>query len=191
MITKEHALEILKNAGVLSEGHFLLTSGRHSNCYLQCSRLFRDSRYSEKLCAVIAEEFSDKCVDIVIGPAMGAVQMAYEISRYLKCENFFTERENGAMALRRGFAIEPGQKVLLVEDVITTGGSVREVMTLVRQSGGEVIGIGSIVDRTGGKVEFDVPFYSVIQLDMESWEAEDCPLCRSGMEPPIKPGSRR
>lgn len=123
MLSRERVLEILKEAGVLLEGHFLLTSGRHSNKYLQCAKIFRNTKYSEELCAALAEQFQEDQVDVVIGPAMGAVQMAYEVSRWLKCENFFTERENGAMALRRGFAVQPGQKVLLVEDVITTGGS--------------------------------------------------------------------
>ena len=122
---------------------------------------------------------------------MGAVQMAYEVSRWLKCENFFTERENGAMALRRGFAVQPGQKVLLVEDVITTGGSVREVLELVRQAGGDVVGVGSIVDRTGGRIDFGVPFRPVIPLEVESWEPEECPLCKAGAPAPYKPGSRK
>lgn len=158
MLSRERVLEILKEAGVLLEGHFLLTSGRHSNKYLQCAKIFRNTKYSEELCAALAEQFQEDQVDVVIGPAMGAVQMAYEVSRWLKCENFFTERENGAMALRRGFAVQPGQKVLLVEDVITTGGSVREVLELVRQAGGDVVGVGSIVDRTGGRIDFGVPF---------------------------------
>ena len=135
-MTKERAYEILKEAGVLLEGHFLLTSGRHSNRYLQCARIFRNTRYSEELCAALAEKFRDAGVDIVIGPALGAVQMAYEVSRALGCENFFAEREDGAMTLRRGFAIQPGQRVLVVEDVVTTGGSVREVLEIVRQAGG-------------------------------------------------------
>lgn len=109
MLTKERILEILKEAGVLLEGHFLLTSGRHSEKYLQCAKIFRNTKYSEELCAALAEQFQDDHVDVVIGPAMGAVQMAYEVSRWLKCENFFTERENGAMTLRRGFAVQPGQ----------------------------------------------------------------------------------
>ena len=168
MITNDRIMEILKEAGVLLEGHFLLTSGRHSNKYLQCARIFRNTKYSEELCGALADKFAADGVDIVIGPAMGAVQMAYEVSRWLKCENFFAERENGVMTLRRGFAVQPGQRVLLVEDVITTGGSVREVMELVRQAGGVVVGIGSIVDRTGGKIDFGVPFRPVISMEVES-----------------------
>lgn len=190
-MTKERALEILKEAGVLLEGHFLLTSGRHSGRYLQCARIFRNTRYSEELCAALAAQFKDDRVDIVIGPALGAVQMAYEVSRALGCENFFAEREDGTMTLRRGFAIEPGQRVLVVEDVVTTGGSVREVLEIVRQAGGEIVGVGSIVDRTGGRIDFGVPFHSVISMEVESYEPSECPLCKAGAPAPYKPGSRK
>ena len=190
-MTKERALEILKEAGVLLEGHFLLTSGRHSGRYLQCARIFRNTRYSEELCAALAAHFKDARVDIVIGPALGAVQMAYEVSRALGCENFFAEREDGSMTLRRGFAIEPGQRILVVEDVVTTGGSVREVLEIVRQAGGEIVGVGSIVDRTGGRIDFGVPFHSVISMEVESYEPSECPLCKAGAPAPYKPGSRK
>ena len=135
MITRERVLEILKEAGVLLEGHFKLTSGRHSNKYLQCAKIFRNTKYSEELCVALAEQFKDAGVEIVIGPALGAVQMSYEVSRSLQCENFFAERDQeGKMALRRGFVVNPGQKVLLVEDVVTTGGSVRDVYKRQLQS---------------------------------------------------------
>lgn len=192
MISNERVLEILKEAGVLLEGHFRLTSGRHSNKYLQCAKIFRNTKYSEELCAALAEQFADDGVDVVIGPAMGAVQMAYEVSRHLKCENFFAEREaDGKMALRRGFEVKPGMKVLLVEDVVTTGGSVKEVLELVKAAGADVVGIGSIVDRTGGKIDFGVPFKAVISVEVESWEPEDCPLCKEGKLEVVKPGSRK
>lgn len=192
MMTQERALQIFSEAGVLLEGHFRLTSGRHSSRYLQCAKIFRNPKYSEELCAALADEFRGAGVEVVIGPAMGAVQMAYEVSRALGCENFFTERgDDGKMALRRGFAVAPGQKVLVVEDVVTTGGSVREVIGIVRAAGGEVVGVGSIVDRTGGKIDFGVPFRAVVSLDVESWEPQDCPLCRAGEPAPVKPGSRK
>lgn len=191
MISKERVLEVLKEAGVLLEGHFLLTSGRHSGKYLQCAKIFRNTKYSEELCAALAEYYKDAGVEVVIGPALGAIQMAYEVSRALGCENFFAEREDGAMTLRRGFAVKPGQKVLVVEDVVTTGGSVREVLEIVQKAGGEVVGVGSIVDRTGGKIDFGVPFHAVIALDVESWEPSECPLCKSGAPAPYKPGSRK
>jgi orotate phosphoribosyltransferase len=192
MMTQERVLEIFKEAGVLMEGHFRLTSGRHSNRYLQCAKIFRNTGYSEELCSALAEQFAQAGIQVVIGPAMGAVQMAYEVSRALKCENFFAERdENGKMALRRGFEVHPGQKVLIVEDVVTTGGSVREVIDLVRAAGGDLAGVGSIVDRTGGKIDFGVPFRSVIALEVESWEPQECPLCREGKLELVKPGSRK
>lgn len=192
MITNERVIEILKEAGVLLEGHFRLTSGRHSNKYLQCAKIFRNTKYSEELCSALAEQYADCGVDVVIGPAMGAVQMAYEVSRHLKCENFFAERDDeGKMALRRGFAVTAGMKVLLVEDVVTTGGSVREVLELVKSMGADVVGVGSIVDRTGGKIDFGVPFKAVISVDVESWEPENCPLCKDGELELVKPGSRK
>lgn len=192
MISNERVIEILKEAGVLLEGHFRLTSGRHSNKYLQCAKIFRNTKYSEELCAALAEQFADEGVEVVIGPAMGAVQMAYEVSRHLKCENFFAEREaDGKMALRRGFEVKPSMKVLLVEDVVTTGGSVKEVLELVKAAGADVVGIGSIVDRTGGKIDFGVPFKAVISVEVESWEPENCPLCKEGKLELVKPGSRK
>lgn len=192
MISNERVIEILKEAGVLLEGHFRLTSGRHSNKYLQCAKIFRNTKYSEELCAALAEQFASEGVEVVIGPAMGAVQMAYEVSRHLKCENFFAEREaDGKMALRRGFEVKPGMKVLLVEDVVTTGGSVKEVLELVKAAGADVVGIGSIVDRTGGKIDFGVPFKAVISVEVESWEPENCPLCKEGKIELVKPGSRK
>jgi orotate phosphoribosyltransferase len=191
-MTQERAMQIFSEAGVLLEGHFKLTSGRHSNRYLQCAKLFRNAKYSEELCGVLAQKFQGQGIEIVIGPAMGAVQMAYEVSRALHCENFFAERgDDGKMVLRRGFVVEPGQKVAVVEDVVTTGGSVREVIDLVKNAGGIVAGVGAIVDRTGGKIDFGVPFESVVSLEVESWEAEDCPLCKAGAAAPEKPGSRK
>lgn len=192
MISNERVTGILKEAGVLLDGHFLLTSGRHSNRYLQCAKIFRNTKYSEELCKELAEKYKDDNIQLVIGPAMGAVQMAYEVSRSVGCENFFTERdENGAMQLRRGFEIAEGQRVLVVEDVVTTGGSVKEVIGLVRAAGGVVAGVGSIVDRTGGKIDFGVPFRAVYSAEVQSWEADECPLCKSGAGAPVKPGSRK
>ena len=191
MITHERVLAIFEEAGVLLQGHFRLTSGRHSARYLQCARLFRNSRYSEEICAALADQFRDDGVELVVGPALGAIQMAYEVGRQLQCENFFAEREEGVMTLRRGFAIQPGQRVLVVEDVITTGGSVREVLDIVRRAGGEVVGVGCVVDRSAGKVDFGVPLRAVISLDVESWEPDDCPLCKEGKLEVVKPGSRK
>ena len=122
---------------------------------------------------------------------MGAVIMSYEVSRHLGVPNYFTERENGEMALRRGFEIKPGERILVVEDVITTGGSVKEVIKLLTEMGGNVIGVGSIVDRSNGTADFGVPFSSVIKIDVEAYEADECPLCKEGKIPVVKPGSRK
>ena len=187
---REKVLEILKEAEVLLEGHFLLTSGKHSNRYLQCAKIFKNTKYSEVLCKDLAEQFKDKNIDVVVGPAMGAVIMSYEVSRHLGVPNFFTERENGEMALRRGFEIKEGQRILVVDDVITTGGSVKEVIKLLTDMGGVVVGVGSIVDRSGGSADFGVPFSSVIKIDVEAFEPEDCPICKEGKIPVVKPGSR-
>ena len=191
MIKEEKVLEILKEANVLMEGHFLLTSGRHSDKYLQCAKIFRNTKYSEELCAALAEHFKNDKIDLVIGPALGAIQMAYEVSRSFGCENFFAERDEGKMVLRRGFEIKPGQNVLIVEDVVTTGGSVKEVIELVKNSGGNIIGVGSIVDRTGGNNPFDVSFKAVISVKVESFLPEECPLCKENKINLVKPGSRK
>ncbi len=188
-MTNERVLEILKEAGVLLEGHFLLTSGRHSAKYLQCAKIFQYTKYAEELCADLASKYKDAGIDVVIGPAIGAIQMSYEVSRHLGVKNIFAERENGAMTLRRGFTIEKGQKVLVVEDVITTGGSVKEVIEIVKENGGIVAGVGCVVDRTGGKIDFGTEFNAVISMNVESFEADECPLCKQGL-PVVKPGSR-
>ena len=189
MISNLQPIEILKEAGALLEGHFLLTSGRHSNRYVQCAQVFKNARYSEMLCRIIADCFEKDGVTLVIGPAMGAIQMAYEVSRMLGCNNFFGERQNGKMTLRRGFFIPPEARVLIVEDVVTTGGSVREIMDLVTASGATIVGVGAIADRTGGNIDFSVPFHAALSLEISSWEESECPLCRAGSTA-IKPGSR-
>ncbi len=189
MLTQERIIEILKEAQVLQEGHFLLTSGRHSGKYMQCAKLFQYTKYSEELCRELAEKFKNDDIDVVIGPAIGAIQMSYEVSRHLGVKNIFAERENGKMTLRRGFTIEPGQRVLVVEDVVTTGGSVREVIDIVQAHGGIVAGVGVVVDRTAGKVDFGTRLESVVSMEIESYEPDECPLCKEG-KPIVKPGSR-
>lgn len=189
MLTQERIIEILKEAQVLQEGHFLLTSGRHSGKYMQCAKLFQYTKYSEELCRELAEKFKNDGIDVVIGPAIGAIQMSYEVSRHLGVKNIFAERENGKMTLRRGFTIEPGQRVLVVEDVVTTGGSVREVIDIVQAHGGIVAGVGVVVDRTAGKVDFGTRLESVVSMEIESYEPDECPLCKEG-KPIVKPGSR-
>lgn len=190
MLAKEQALEIFTQAGALLEGHFRLTSGRHSNQYMQCAHVLKYPAFTEELARHLAEVFRDDGVEVVIGPAMGGIVVAYEVARQLGVIGMFTERENGQMALRRGFSIEPGQRVLVVEDVVTTGGSVKEVIEVVEQLGGQVVGVGVLVDRSNGAVDFGVKQAAVLSLDISSWEAEACPLCREGKLPLVKPGSR-
>ena len=190
MLNTNEATEIFVKSGALLEGHFKLTSGRHSNRYMQCAQVLQYPVYTEKLAQHLAEKFVDQNVEVVIGPAMGGIIVAYETARQLKVPGIFCERENGQMALRRGFTLNPGQRVLVVEDVVTTGGSVVEVMDIVRSFGAEVVGVGVLVDRSGGKVDFGVRKEAVLTLDIESWEAENCPLCREGKGEAIKPGSR-
>jgi len=189
MLSEKRVNEILEKTGVLQNGHFLLTSGMHSNKYMQCAKIFQHPDFSAEISKDLSEKFEGYDVDIVIGPAIGGIILAYEVARHLEVRALFAERENGVMTLRRGFEITPGSKVLVVEDVITTGGSVKEVINLVRSVGGEVVGVGSVVDRSGGKVSFDVPFKSVAKVDIDTYEPEECPMCKAGSAP-IKPGSR-
>ncbi|MDR1978552.1 MAG: orotate phosphoribosyltransferase [Synergistaceae bacterium] len=188
----EQALEIFRRTGVMQEGHFKLTSGRHSDRYMQCARLFQYPKDSATVCGEIAEFFRDKKVDLVAGPAIGGIIMAYEVARILDVRNIFAERENGVMALRRGFEAEADKRALVVEDVVTTGGSVKEVIELLRARGAEVVGVGSVVDRSNGTVDFGprIPFHAFAALNVASWEADACPLCREGV-PIVKPGSRK
>lgn len=190
MLNKEEATQIFLDSGALMEGHFKLTSGRHSNRYMQCAQVLQYPQYTEKLAAHIAEKYAGEKIDWVIGPAMGGIIVSYEVARQLKVPSIFCERQDGKMELRRGFKLEAGDRVLVVEDVVTTGGSVVEVMDIVRQSGAEVIGIAVLVDRSGGNVDFGVRKEAVLTMDIESWEGADCPLCKEGRGEAIKPGSR-
>ena len=188
----EQAWEIFRRTGVMLEGHFRFTSGLHSDRYMQCARLFQYPAESARVCEEIAEAFQGKNVDVVVGPALGGIIIAYEVARVLGARSLFAEREEGVMTLRRGFAdaVTEGCRALVTEDVVTTGGSTREVMELLRGQGVEVVGVGTVVDRSNGTVDFGVTFYALATLDMKAWDAADCPLCRQGV-PLIKPGSRK
>ena len=181
---------IFKQTGLMLEGHFLLTSGRHSNRYMQCAKLFQYPEYREMICKDLADRFAGQKIDMVVGPAGGGIIMSYEMARQFKVPNIFAERENGAMTLRRGFSIPEGAKVLVVEDVVTTGGSVREVMDIVAEAKAEVVGVCVVVDRSGGKIDFGVPFEAAYETEIQSYEPSQCPLCEQGLEL-VKPGSRK
>lgn len=178
----------LREASALLEGHFELSSGRHSDRYVQCAKLLCLPREAEAVCAALADRFADAQPDIVLGPALGGVIVAHEVARRLGVPAFFAERKDGAMTIRRGFVIEPGMKVLVVEDVVTTGGSVKEVLDEVRRAGGEVVGVGSIVQRCE-ESPFDVRYESLLRLRVESWDPSECPQCAAGTAA-VKPGSR-
>jgi orotate phosphoribosyltransferase len=177
----------------LLEGHFLLTSGLHSPRYLQCARVLMDPVLATRLGAGLAAQLrpllGGAAIGAVVAPALGGVLVAHEVARALGCRGLFTERQDGTMTLRRGFTLEAGEPVVVVEDVITTGGSTREVMDAVASRGGRVVAAGSLVDRSGGKVDLGVPRRSLLELEVPAYPAGACPLCAAGSTPE-KPGSR-
>lgn len=189
MLTNEQVLDILKEKDAVLEGHFLLTSGRHSDRYVQCAKLFQYADTSAKICESLAEGLKDMDIDAVVSPAVGGILMGYEMGRQLGVRNIFTERVEGKMALRRGFTVAQGEKLLVVEDVVTTGGSVKEVIALMRELGAEIVGVASVVDRSAGKVDFGVPYKAALSMEVVSFEPEECELCKVGSKP-VKPGSR-
>ena len=189
-LTTEQVMDILKETGALQQGHFRLSSGLHSGNYVQCSQLLKFPRIAETVCAALAEKFQDEKIDMVVGPAIGGILVAYEVARALNVPGIFAERENGQMTLRRGFHVEPGQRVIVIEDVLTTGGSAQEVVALLQGLGAEVVAAGSIIDRTAGNtIKLKVPFKSLVKLEFETYTEEACPLCQESL-PIIKPGSR-
>ena len=179
-----------KKSGALLEGHFLLTSGRHSNVYFQCARVLQYPAYMEKICSNIAEYFKNYEIDTVSSLAIGGIIVGQEVARQLNKRSIFAEREDKALTLRRGFSLEPGEKVLVCEDVVTTGGSVFEVIDIVKNSGAVVVGVGCIVDRSNGKINFGYPQKSAVMMDVISFPADDCELCKKGL-PVIKPGQEK
>lgn len=179
-------IDLLKKTGVIMEGHFLLTSGRHSSMFLQCSQLLQHPEYAGSLCRLMAEQFRDKAVEVVIGPAMGGVILAYELARTLGAKALYAEPSEDKMILRRGFRIEAGEKVLVVEDAVTTGGSVQKVIDLLKSCEAEIIGVAVIVDRSAGNLNFGVPTKALLKMQIESFEPETCPLCQAG-QPLQKP----
>ncbi len=189
MLSQEEILEVMKKNGVLFEGHFRLSSGRHAARYLQCAQLLQYPHVAGPLCEQLAQKFAANKINIVIGPATGAIILAYEVARALGAKALFTERDNGEMTLRRGFTIDSKDNVLVVEDIITTGGSTREVMKVVQDCGANIVGVGAIADRSGGKVDLGVPIQALVTIEIPNYLPEECPLCKEGI-PIVKPGSR-
>jgi orotate phosphoribosyltransferase len=190
---QDEVLSIFKETGALLDGHFRLSSGLHSNQYFQCAKVLQYPRHGGALCEEIAGAFSDTPIDLVIAPALGGIVVGQEVGRQLARRTIFAERKGGAMELRRGFSIRPGESVLVCEDVVTTGGSVLEVFEIVGAMGGKVAGVGFIVDRSGGSVRFplvdDARQFAVLTMDVVTFPPEQCPLCAEGI-PLTKPGSR-
>ena len=189
-MTKEEILTIFKDTGALLDGHFLLTSGLHSPQYFQCALVLQDPNQAQKLCWEIAVQYMSEKIDVVIGPALGGIVVAQEVARLISSRAIFAERADGKMTLRRGFEIKPGDRVLVVEDVVTTGGSINEVIELVKDAGADLRGVGFIVDRSQNKVTFPVPKFAVMEMDVVTYKLEDCPLCKQEI-PLVKPGSRK
>ena len=184
-----HLLNIFQETGALLEGHFHLTSGLHSERYLQCALVLQHPEHAELVGRRLAAQFSDDRVGAVVAPAIGGIIVAHETARAIGARALFTEREAGVMTLRRGFRLKRGERVLVVEDVVTTGGSTRETIEAVINADGVVIGAGSMVDRSGGTVDLGVRQQSLLTLEVASYDPSECPLCKNGV-PLTKPGSR-
>lgn len=192
-MTEDEILSEFRAAEALLEGHFRLSSGRHSANYLQCARLLMDPARASRIAIAIAQKLPREvrsAIEVVISPAMGGIIIGHEMGRALEVNALFVERPDGVFGLRRGFSIEPGQKVLLVEDVVTTGLSSREAIKAVEEAGGEVIAAASIIDRSGGTADLGVPFYPLIELNFPTYAPEEVPAELAAI-PATKPGSRK
>lgn len=183
-------LDILKESEAFLEGHFLLSSGRHSGGYCQCAKLLRFPDKAEKVLRPVAEQLRPLGVSKVCGPAMGGVIVSYELARQLGVESIFTERQDGVMQLRRGFSVEKGERVIISEDVVTTGKSTMETVAALEALGAEVVGVACIADRRAADCVLSLPVYAAVKLDIANYAPEDCPLCREGKTELVKPGSR-
>ncbi|HRX59310.1 MAG TPA: orotate phosphoribosyltransferase [Eubacteriales bacterium] len=183
-------LTIMKDCGAFLEGHFLLSSGRHSGGYCQCAKLLRFPDLAETVLKSVVEQVVSLPITKVCGPAMGGVIVSYELARQLKKESIFTERKDGRMQLRRGFSVGSGDVVLIAEDVVTTGKSTLETVAALEAFGAKVIGVACIADRRAPDCDFPLPVYAALKLDIKSYDSDDCPLCREGKIALEKPGSR-
>ncbi len=187
---KQEILAIYEQAGALLSGHFILSSGRHSERYLQSAKVLMHPEQAARLAAMLAALMGREEVDLVVSPALGGLIIGHEVARALQKPFVFTERKDGLMTLRRGFDIDEGARVLIVEDVITTGGSVRECMKVVRTHGGVPLRVMALVDRAPAETgRFDVPCQTLLQLEVPTYDADTCPLCAAGVAA-VKPGSR-
>src|SRR5436190_13449211 len=188
-MTEAEVLTIFRRSGALLEGHFRLSSGLHSPGYLQCALVLQHPRDAEALGAALGNLVRSLGAQTVLSPALGGIVIGQEVGRALNVRAIFAERADGTLTLRRGFTLEPGERVMIVEDVVTTGGSTRETMDVARASGAVVVGAGAIVDRSGGKQGLDVPFHALLPMAVTTYHPDDCPLCKQGIAV-VKPGSR-
>jgi len=188
-MTEAEVLTIFRQSSALLEGHFRLSSGLHSPGYLQCALVLQHPREAETLGAGLGALVRSLGAQTVLSPALGGIVIGQEVGRALGVRAIFAERQEGMLALRRGFALDPGERVLVVEDVVTTSGSTRETMDVARAAGAVVVGACAIVDRSGGKQGLDVPFHALLPMEVTTYQPDDCPLCRQGI-PVTKPGSR-
>jgi orotate phosphoribosyltransferase len=188
-MTREQLLDLFRRSGALLDGHFRLSSGLHSTGYLQCALVLSNPADAEALGRSIADRVRALRPTVVLSPALGGVVIGHEVGRALGVRALFAERQDGVLTLRRGFVLGEADRVLVVEDVLTTGGSTRETMQVASAAGAQVVGIASIVDRSGGTARFDVPFESLLSVDLPTYAPEACPLCAQGL-PVVKPGSR-
>lgn len=188
-MTEEKILTLMEELDALHNGHFLLSSGLHSDRYFQCARLLQFPDLAREVGAAMGQFFTETAHDLVVSPAMGGILIGHEVARALGRRFVFTERKDGQMMIRRGFSLEKGEKVIIAEDVVTRGTSLLEVIEVVEKAGGRVAGLTSIIDRTGGDVELPLPLHALAKVQVQTWQAGDCPLCAEGREL-VKPGSR-
>src|SRR5436853_3311816 len=188
-MTRDEVLDLFRRSGALLEGHFRLTSGLHSPGYLQCALVLQHPSHAEALGRALADLTRGRRPTVVLSPALGGIVIGQEVGRALGVRAIFAERQDGALMLRRGFMLGETDRVLVIEDVLTTGGSTRETMQVATAAGGRVVGAASIVDRSGGTAKLDVPFWSLLAIDLPAYEPDKCPLCAQGL-PVTKPGSR-
>ena len=192
-MTQDEVIEEFRQAGALLEGHFLLSSGLHSTAYLQCARVMMDARRGAKLCRALAERITERlgsdAIDTVVSPAMGGVVVGYEMGRQLGVPAMFTERIDNVLSLRRGFGLDPGSRVLMAEDIVTTGTSSRECIDYITENGGRVVAASCLIDRSDGEVDLGVPLFALAGLKLPTYEADKLPTELAAM-PAVKPGSR-
>lgn len=182
MMQEQEILQLFREAGAFMEGHFLLTSGLHSPFYIEKFKLLQRPKYVEILAREIIERFPESSPDVIVGPAVGGIILAYEVARQLGVRMAFTERENGKMKFRRDFFLDENNVALIVEDVVTTGSSAQEVIDVVEETGAKIVGVGILVDRSGGKIQFKYPFRPLLQMEVKTYPPHECPLCLEHIE---------